>query len=157
MAHKSGQLPGVRHDAAVVYGPRGQFVVVGLTNHLADAGVPAARARALRQRDGLWYEVLDVASGADTYAGVDTWEPFFSDAHVDAAGRMLARLHRAGKGFEPRRPQPQAGFVVQIELCRLSPVAAAGYGRGSPEASVTSSNVPSPRFRYRAPFGDPAR
>jgi len=96
-----------------------------LTNHLADSGVPAARARGLRQRDGLWYEVLDVASGADTYAGVDTWEPFFSDAHVDAAGRMLARLHRAGEGFEPRRPQPQAGFVVQIELCRLSPVAAA--------------------------------
>jgi beta-lactamase class A len=36
VAHKSGQLPGVRHDAAIVYGPRGAFVVVGLTNNLAD-------------------------------------------------------------------------------------------------------------------------
>ena len=36
VAHKSGQLPGVRHDAAIVYGPRGPFVVVGLTNNLAD-------------------------------------------------------------------------------------------------------------------------
>jgi Ser/Thr protein kinase RdoA (MazF antagonist) len=96
-----------------------------LTNHLADRGVPAARARQLHQREGLWYEVFDVASGADSYAGVDTWEPFFSDAHVAAAGGMLARMHRAGEGFEPREPQPQAGFVVQIDLCRLSPVAAA--------------------------------
>jgi beta-lactamase class A len=34
VAHKSGQLPGVRHDAAVVYAPRGAFVVVGLTANL---------------------------------------------------------------------------------------------------------------------------
>jgi Ser/Thr protein kinase RdoA (MazF antagonist) len=95
-----------------------------LTNHLADGGVPAARARELHHREGLWYEVFDVASGADTYAGVDTWEPFFSDAHVAAAGRMLARLHLAGAEFEPRQPQPQAGFVVQIDLCRLAPVVA---------------------------------
>jgi Ser/Thr protein kinase RdoA (MazF antagonist) len=96
-----------------------------LTNHLADRGVPAARARDLHDRDGLWYEVLDVASGEDTYAGVDTWEPFFSDSHLSSAGRTLARMHRAGGGFEPRQPQPQAGFVVQIDLCRLPPVAAA--------------------------------
>jgi len=36
VAHKSGQLPGVRHDAGIVYGPRGTYVVVGLTDHLAD-------------------------------------------------------------------------------------------------------------------------
>jgi Ser/Thr protein kinase RdoA (MazF antagonist) len=95
-----------------------------LTNHLADHGVPAARARGLQERDRLWYETLEVAVGDDTYAGVDTWEPFRSPAHVASAGRMLARLHRAGAGFEPRQPQPQAGFVVQLDLCRLAPVAA---------------------------------
>jgi beta-lactamase class A len=36
VAHKSGQLPGVRNEAAVVYTPKGPFVVVGLTDHLAD-------------------------------------------------------------------------------------------------------------------------
>jgi beta-lactamase class A len=38
VAHKSGQLPGVRHDAGVVYGPGGPYVVVVLTGDLADQG-----------------------------------------------------------------------------------------------------------------------
>jgi beta-lactamase class A len=38
VAHKSGQLPGVRHDAGVVYGPGGPYVVVVLTDDLADQG-----------------------------------------------------------------------------------------------------------------------
>ncbi|HEV2124403.1 MAG TPA: serine hydrolase, partial [Chloroflexota bacterium] len=36
VAHKSGQLPSLRHEAAVVYAPRGPFVLVGLTKDLAD-------------------------------------------------------------------------------------------------------------------------
>jgi beta-lactamase class A len=36
VAHKSGQLPSLRHEAALVYTPRGPFVVVGLTDQLAD-------------------------------------------------------------------------------------------------------------------------
>jgi beta-lactamase class A len=36
VAHKSGQLPGVRHEAAVLSAPRGPIVVVGLTSDLAD-------------------------------------------------------------------------------------------------------------------------
>lgn len=36
VAHKSGELPGVRHDAGVVYTPRGQFVVVVLNSGLSD-------------------------------------------------------------------------------------------------------------------------
>ena len=98
-----------------------------LTNHLADGGVPAARARELHQRDGLWYEVFDVASGADTYAGVDTWEPFFSDAHVAAAGRMLARLHRGG-----RRVRAQAAAAAGRLRRPDRPLpAGAGGGRGA--------------------------
>jgi Ser/Thr protein kinase RdoA (MazF antagonist) len=95
-----------------------------LANHLADRGVPAVRARDLVAEGDLWYEVLDVARGDDVYSGVDTWEPFASEAHVAAAGRMLARLHAAGEGFEPRHPQPQSGFVVQMGLVHLPPAAA---------------------------------
>lgn len=36
VAHKSGQLPSLRHDAGVIFGRRGTYVVVGLTNDLAD-------------------------------------------------------------------------------------------------------------------------
>jgi beta-lactamase class A len=38
VAHKSGQLPGVRNDAAIVYTPDGPFVLVVLTSDLADEG-----------------------------------------------------------------------------------------------------------------------
>jgi Ser/Thr protein kinase RdoA (MazF antagonist) len=100
-----------------------------LTNHLADRGVPAARLREAVEWNGLWYELGDVAAGSDAYAGIDTWEPFRRDAHVDAAGRMLARLHAAGESMRPAVPQPQAGFVVQIELVRLQPSAALGLLR----------------------------
>lgn len=36
VAHKSGELPGVRHDAGLVYTPRNQFVVVVLNEDLVD-------------------------------------------------------------------------------------------------------------------------
>ncbi|MHB0868912.1 MAG: serine hydrolase [Chloroflexota bacterium] len=36
VAHKSGELPGIRHDAGIVYGPRNQFVVVVLTSDLGN-------------------------------------------------------------------------------------------------------------------------
>ena len=107
-----------------------------LTNHLADGGVPAARALAMHELAGLWYEVFEPAAGEDRYDGTDSWEPFATLEDVRAAGAMLARLHIAGAGFEPRRPQPQAGFVVQLglaglgaasaveRLCRLRPAVA---------------------------------
>jgi beta-lactamase class A len=36
VAHKSGQMPSLRHEAAIVYTRSGPFVVVGLTDNLAD-------------------------------------------------------------------------------------------------------------------------
>lgn len=36
VAHKSGQMPSLRHDAGIVYGTRGPYVVVGLTDRVAD-------------------------------------------------------------------------------------------------------------------------
>jgi Ser/Thr protein kinase RdoA (MazF antagonist) len=95
-----------------------------LTNHLAGRGVPAARALGIVERGGLWYELHEPAAGEDAYAGADSWDPFASDAHVAAAGRMLARLHAAGADFPDRTPQPQAGFVVQLGLASLEPVEA---------------------------------
>ena len=95
-----------------------------LTNHLADRGVPAARALGLVEQDGFWYELLEPAAGRDAYAGADSWDPFRRDVHVAAAGAMLARLHQAGADFSPLIPQPQAGFVVQLGLAGLGAVAA---------------------------------
>jgi Ser/Thr protein kinase RdoA (MazF antagonist) len=92
-----------------------------LTNHLADRGVPAARALDLVELAGLWYEVHEPASGEDVYAGADSWDPFASDAHVAAAGRMLAWLHAAGADFPDRTPQRQAGFVVQLGAVEREP------------------------------------
>jgi Ser/Thr protein kinase RdoA (MazF antagonist) len=95
-----------------------------LTNHLADRGVPAARALGLVEWEHLWYELHEPAAGEDTYDGADSWDPFASDGHVAAAGRMLARLHAAGADFPDRTPQPQAGFVVQLGAVADDPVAA---------------------------------
>ena len=93
-----------------------------LTNHLADRGVPAARALGLVEAAGLWYELHAPATGEDVYAGADSWDPFARDAHVASAGRMLARLHSAGADFADRTPQRQAGFVVQLGAVAREPV-----------------------------------
>ena len=58
-----------------------------LANHLADRGVPAARALGLVEHGGHWYEVHEPAAGEDVYAGADSWDPFASEAHAAAAGR----------------------------------------------------------------------
>ena len=104
-----------------------------LTNHLADRGVPAARALGLVEQDGLWYELHEPAAGRDdVYAGADTWDPF-------AARRPRCRGRRdAGAAARSRRrtsrplvPQPQAGFVVQLGLAGLAP---SRRSRSSPAA-----------------------
>ena len=95
-----------------------------LENHLADRGVPAARALRLVELAGLWYEVHEPAAGDDVYAEADSWDPFRSDAHVASAGRTLARLHAAAADFPDRTPQRQAGFVVQLGAVVREPAAA---------------------------------
>jgi Ser/Thr protein kinase RdoA (MazF antagonist) len=95
-----------------------------LTNHLADRGVPAARAVGLVEAAGLWYELHEPATGEDVYTGTDTWDPFERDAHVVSAGRVLARLHAAGADFPEPVPQQQAGFVVQLGMVARKPVEA---------------------------------
>jgi Ser/Thr protein kinase RdoA (MazF antagonist) len=95
-----------------------------LANHLADRGVPAARALGLVEHGGHWYEVHEPAAGEDAYAGADTWDPFATEAHAAAAGAALARLHLAGADFPDPWPQPQAGFVVQLDTVAMEPAEA---------------------------------
>jgi Ser/Thr protein kinase RdoA (MazF antagonist) len=114
----AGRLPGqVRWQHRVI-------------EHLAKRGVPAARPLVRRDGDtltqlgGYWYEAFEPAAGEDVYAGIDTWEPFASAAHAAAAGSMLAALHDAGGDFRPLVPQPQRGFVVQLDAVDCGPAPA---------------------------------
>jgi Ser/Thr protein kinase RdoA (MazF antagonist) len=51
-------------------------------------------------RDGDFiYEVHERAAGVDLYRDVPSWHPFTSLGHVRAAGRALARFHRAARDF----------------------------------------------------------
>ena len=66
--------------------------------------------------DGKWtYEVHTVGRGTDLYRDAISWSPFTGLGHARSAGRTLAELHEAARGFDapPRVPQPLvAGFHV---------------------------------------------
>jgi Ser/Thr protein kinase RdoA (MazF antagonist) len=50
---------------------------------------------------GDWtYEVQPVAAGVDVYEEAQSWTPFLNPWHARAAGRALARLHRAAEGYD---------------------------------------------------------
>lgn len=50
---------------------------------------------------GDWtYEVHPRARGIDVYEQVISWQPFRSSRHAYSAGKSLARLHLAAKGFD---------------------------------------------------------
>jgi len=65
---------------------------------------------------GEWtYEVHSVGEGDDLYRDAISWSPFTGLGHARAAGRALAELHEAARGYDapPRAPQPLiAGFSV---------------------------------------------
>lgn len=75
---------------------------------------------------GDWtYELHRMAPGLDLYRERPSWTPFLSGHHAGAAGRALARLHRAAAGFDaaPRTAQPlMASFTI---LPAPDPLAAA--------------------------------
>jgi Ser/Thr protein kinase RdoA (MazF antagonist) len=89
--------------------------------HLRDNGAPVVRvlddqAGNTVLADGEWtYEVHTVGVGDDLYRDAISWSPFTRLSHARAAGRALAALHVAARGYAaaPRRPQPLvAGFSV---------------------------------------------
>ena len=50
---------------------------------------------------GDWiYEVHPLAVGVDLYEDALSWTPFLSSSHARAAGRALARLHRAAENYD---------------------------------------------------------
>lgn len=102
-----------RHDRAVrdaaSLGAEHAFIA-----HLAAGGVPVAAVLAdaggrTAWDDGRWvWEVHRAGQGLDLYRDRASWTPFLSADHAHAAGVALARLHRAGQGFDApaRTPGP---------------------------------------------------
>jgi len=61
------------------------------------------------------YEVHEVPEGVDLYRDALSWTPFRSEAHARSAGRALARLHCAARGFDALRRKPRplvASFTI---------------------------------------------
>ena len=51
--------------------------------------------------NGEWtYEVHPLARGVDVYEQALSWTPFLSNGHARAAGRAMARLHRAAAAYD---------------------------------------------------------
>ncbi len=98
--------------------------------HLRRNGAPVVRVltddegrTALAEGD--WtYEVHTVGDGDDLYRDAISWSPFTELAHARAAGRALAELHEAARGYEAPAREPRqltAGFSV---FAAADPVAA---------------------------------
>jgi Ser/Thr protein kinase RdoA (MazF antagonist) len=107
----------------------------GFLRHLAGNGAPVVRVLAAEDgrtvaaagEDGWTYEVHAVGEGDDVYRDAISWSPFLSLAHARSAGRTLAKLHAAAKGYDaPNRAVAPliGGFTVFGD--RADPVAAAG-------------------------------
>jgi Ser/Thr protein kinase RdoA (MazF antagonist) len=89
--------------------------------HLLQAGaaVPRVHASAIGNsaiQIGEWtYEVHAKPNGIDLYGDAISWTPFRSAAHARAAGRALAKLHRASELYDAPRRKTQplvASFTI---------------------------------------------
>lgn len=60
--------------------------------------------------DNWTYEVHPVARGLDVYEDALSWTPFRSCGHARAAGRALAKLHRAAESY--RAPAREFGQLI---------------------------------------------
>jgi Ser/Thr protein kinase RdoA (MazF antagonist) len=83
------------------------------------AAVPRVFAAAWGEtaiESGEWtYEVHEVPDGVDLYENALSWTPFRTVAHAYSAGRELARLHEAARGFSApaRKARPLvASFTI---------------------------------------------
>jgi Ser/Thr protein kinase RdoA (MazF antagonist) len=111
-----GQLT-VEHAFAALVRGRGQPVPEVLTT---DDGVTVVHD------DTMVYEVQARTEGIDTYRDVPSWGPFTSLGHARAAGRALARFHRAAAGFSARARPPAVLTGSTAIVSAPDPVAALG-------------------------------
>lgn len=77
---------------------------LGLTDRLADAGLPTARP--VRDRSGAWLGELNGRPAAIVEWLPGTWPRDPSPAQARAAGAMMARMHLAGGDYAGRRDNP---------------------------------------------------
>ena len=106
----------------------------GFLRHLARNGAPVVRVLAAEDGrtvavgdEGGWtYEVHTLGEGDDVYRDAISWSPFHSLEQARSAGRTLAQLHEAAKGYDaPNRAIAPliGGFTVFGD--QADPVAAA--------------------------------
>lgn len=114
------RLPRALRDAAAL-GAEHRFM-----DHLRGHGIPVPEVPITVDRGEFAYEVQELGSGRDEYAGVFSWSPYRSLDDAAAAGRMLADLHLAATGYDaPRRPPRPllASFTIFSSTDPLAAVA----------------------------------
>lgn len=110
---------GVENTNYALETPRGRFVLtlfegrteaaalpfcLGLTDHLAGAGLPTARP--VRDRSGEWLRALNGRAAAVVEWLDGAWLRAPGADQLVQAGAMLARMHGAAAGFAMRRDNP---------------------------------------------------
>jgi Ser/Thr protein kinase RdoA (MazF antagonist) len=70
----------------------------GFMDHLRAQGIPIPAVWSRTDAE-FSYEFQEPGAGADAYRGGFSWSPYLSCEHATAAGRMLARMHRAAVGY----------------------------------------------------------
>jgi homoserine kinase type II len=92
---------------------------LGMMEHLAERGFPAPRPA--RNRSGELVGVLNARAAAVVQWLPGAWLRAPEPADLRAAGRGLAELHRAIRGFPMTRPNALgvAGWSELIEVCRF--------------------------------------
>ncbi|GAB2690236.1 phosphotransferase enzyme family protein [Nocardia thraciensis] len=84
--------------------------------HLRSRGIPIPAVSSCT-RGEFSYEIHALGAGVDLYRDAFSWSPYLSVTQAAAAGRMLARLHRAAEGYDApvRPPRPlQAGMCTDL-------------------------------------------
>ncbi|MBU6430546.1 MAG: phosphotransferase, partial [Cyanobacteria bacterium REEB65] len=78
--------------------------------------VPAPNGETIVHHAGRLWSLYRPASGEDRYRDASVFEPFVSVAEARSAGAMLARFHRAAKGFEAPAALAAAGLSARFDL-----------------------------------------
>jgi Ser/Thr protein kinase RdoA (MazF antagonist) len=107
----------VEHTFANYLRARGQPLPRVLRNSRGDTVV---------QDGDFIYEVHERAAGVDLYRDVPSWHPFTSLDHARAAGRALARFHRAARDFPLPASEPSVLMSSTAIVASSEPLAELG-------------------------------